>query len=402
MESDRSKRKPLYPWLQRAAFKTSVAYLISLALHTLVLLVLLATVVLEGGGGSGDSMGGKGEPFSLLTGHGRLDYQTDRTQESDTLQEEVAKQIQELEPLPQVASEVVPELSDVGVRLSEVAPRINPLPLASALRNAAPATGGGMALGPGLGSGGGKGGGIGRGFGRGFGDYIGLLHKMGFDVVFLIDATNSMLFAIETVKARIAELSDRIHALVPNSRVGLVVYKDRGDDFVTRWSALTFHADKLRAFIRNVNASGGGDYEEAMTEGLATTIDELEWRKFAHRVIVVVPSSPPHKNTVAQAENLLKSFHEEGGVVHFLDLSETMHREYELELHKALYGREPERISPLPDFYVEMRDQYRRFAELGGGELIALENPDSLAQELLVAAFGPQWKQEVAKSRGAK
>jgi len=83
--------------------------------------------------------------------------------------------------------------------------------------------------------------------------------------------------------------------------------------------------------------------------------------------------------------------------VHFLDLSETMHREYEIQLHRAQYGKEPEKISPLPDFYIETRNLYKHFAELGGGELIPLEDPDSLSEQLLVAAFGPQWRREVTK-----
>jgi hypothetical protein len=399
--SERSKKAGgIYPWLRRDAFRTSVAYLISLAIHGIIFLILFALVVLDGGGGSGTSPGGKGESFSLLTGHGRLDYHTDRTHESDTLQEEVSRQIQALSPLPQVASEVVPELADLGVSLADVTPRINPVPVASSLRNA-PSTGGGMAIGPGTGSGGGLGGGIGRGFGRGFGDFVGLLHKVGFDVVFLLDGTNSMQFAIDTVKAQITALANRIHALVPNSRVGLVVYKDRGEEFVTRWSPLTFHSEKLESFVSTINAGGGGDYEEAMTEGLLTTLDEIEWRKFAHRVIVVVPSSPPHKKSIAQAEELLRDFHAKGGVVHFLDLSETMHREYEIELHKSLYGEAPEKISPLPEFYVETRDLYRRFAKAGGGDVIPLENPDRLAEQLLIAAFGQQWQKEVTKSRAS-
>jgi len=394
------KSRGIYPWLRRDTFKTSISYLISLAIHAVLFFILLALVVLDGGGGPGTSPGGKGEFFSLNTGHGKLDYQTDKTHESDTLQEEVSRQIQELAPLPQVTSEVVPELSDVGVRLADVTPRINPVPVASSLRSV-PSTGGGMALGPGTGSGGGLGGGIGRGFGRGFGDFVGLLQQVGFDVVFLLDGTNSMQFAIDTVKAQITTLANRIHELVPNSRVGLVIYKDRGDEFVTRWSALTFHAEKLRAFVSNISASGGGDYEEALTEGLLTTIDELDWRKFAHRVIVVVPSSPPHKQSIPQAEELIRDFHSKGGVVHFLDLSETMHREYEIELHKSLYGKPPEQISPLPAFYAETRELYRRFAKLGGGEVIPMEDPNRLAEQLLVAAFGPQWQREVTKSRAS-
>jgi len=139
-----------------------------------------------------------------------------------------------------------------------------------------------------------------------------------------------------------------------------------------------------------------------MTEGLATAMDELDWRKYAHRVIVVVPSSPPHKDTIAEAEELLRTFHAQGGLVHFLDLSETMHREYEIGLHKALYGNTPDTITSLPEFYLEMRQLYRHLAEIGGGELIPLENPESLTEELLIAAFGPQWKQEVAKSRASQ
>ncbi len=401
MRDDRRQHPSLYPWLRRDTFRTGVAYLISLAVHALVFLVLLAAVVLDGGGGPGQGYGGRGDVFSLLTGQGRLDYQTDRTRESNSLQEEVARQIEQLEPLPAVASEVVPELSDVGVRLAALTPRINPVPFASSLRNMSPpSTGGGMAIGPGLGSGGGLGGGIGRGFGRGFGDFIGFLHKVGFDVVFLIDGSNSMQFVVDEVKKQIAYLAGQIQKLVPNSRVGLVIYKDKGEEFVTRWSPLTFHYDKLQAFISQIHAGGGGDYEEAVTEGLRTAIDEIEWRKYAQRVIVVVPSSPPHGATIDTAEELVRSFHSDRGVVHVLDLSEPMHREYEIALHRSWYGRDPEKISPLPQFYTDMRQLYRGLAEIGGGELIPIQERQQVTEQLLVAAFGPQWRKEVAKFGG--
>jgi hypothetical protein len=398
MRDRRREGRSIYPWLRRDTFRTGIAYLISLAVHTFVFLVLLAAVVLEGGGGPGQGYGGRGEFFSLLTGHGRLDYQTDRTDEANSLQEEVARQIDELEPLPAVASEVVPELSDVGVRLAALTPRINPVPFASSLRNMPPpSTGGGMAIGPGVGSGGGRGGGIGRGFGRGFGDFVGFLHKVGFDVVFLIDGSNSMQFVVDEAKRQISFLAGKIQKLVPNSRVGLVIYKDRGEEFVTRWSALTFHHDKLQTFISHINAGGGGDYEEAVTEGLRTAIDEIEWRKYAQRVIVLVPSSPPHAATIATAEELLREFHSDRGIVHVLDLSEPMHREYEIALHRSWYGRDPEKISPLPQFYRDMQALYRRLAEIGGGELIPIQEQNQVTEQLLVAAFGPHWEKEVAR-----
>jgi hypothetical protein len=388
----------LYPWLRRDYFKTSVSYLVSLGFHAVLFLFFLATVVLDGGGGPGDSMGGKGEAFSTLVGHGMLDEQTQRTEESKSLQEEIAKAIEQVQPLPEVASEVTPELSDVGVLVTEVAPRINPLPMASALRNMPPpSTGGGMALGPGVGAGGGMGGGIGRGFGRGFGDFVGLLEKTGFDVVFLIDATNSMDFVIGAVKAQLATLVDTIRKLVPNARVGLVLYKDRGEDFLVRKSDLTFHLDKLRSFISNIQASGGGDYEEAVMDGLKAATQQMNWRKYAQRVIVLVPSSPAHSNETRQTEEFVRAFHASGGIVHVLDLAEVMHRNYEIEFNIKRYGAPPDHISPLPQFLKDLQGYYATLAKLGGGELLPLGAGDEITEQLMIAAFGPKWRKEVKK-----
>jgi len=397
----RQKRPPLttlYPWLRRDYFKTSVSYLVSLGVHALLLLFFVATIVLDGGGGAGDSMGGKGELFSTLCGHGMRDKQTDRTDESKSLQEEIAKAVEQVQPLPEVTSEVTPDLSDVGVKLAEVAPRINPLPQASALRNMAPAsTGGGMATGPGIGAGGGLGGGIGRGFGRGFGDFVGLLEKVGFDVVFLMDATDSMDFVIDPVKKELANLVDTIRKLVPNARVGLVLYKDKGEDFLVRKSDLTFHLEKLRSFIGNIQAGGGGDYEEAVMDGLKAATQQMNWRKYAHRVIVLVPSSPAHPNETQQTEEFIRSFHGAGGIVHVLDLADIMHRNYEMEFYTKMYGKPPEKISPLPDFLKQLQQYNSNLAKLGGGELLPLGEGDRITEELMVAAFGPKWRKEVEK-----
>jgi hypothetical protein len=400
MAETRKKRPPLtslYPWLRRDYFKTSVSYLVSIGVHALLLLFFFATVVLDGGGGLGDSMGGKGEAFSMLSGHGELDKQTSRTDESKSLQEEIAKAVEQVQPLPEVASEVTPDLSEVGVKLADVAPKINPLPQASALRNMSASTGGGMALGPGIGAGGGLGGGIGRGFGRGFGDFVGLLEKRGFDVVFVIDATDSMDFVIEAVKRELANLVDTIRKLVPNARVGLVIYKDKGEQFVVRKSNLTFHLDKLRSFISGIQAGGGGDYEEAVMDGLKTATQQMNWRKYAHRVIVLVPSSPAHPQEQAQTEEFVRSFHQNGGLVFVLDLADIMHRNYEIETWTRMYGHPPDQISPLPAFLRDLQAYNANLARLGGGELLPIGQGDRITEQLMIAAFGPKWRKEVQK-----
>ncbi len=199
------------------------------------------------------------------------------------------------------------------------------------------------------------GGGIGRGFGRGFGDFVGLLEKVGFDVVFVIDATDSMDFVIDPVKAQLANLVETIRKLVPNARVGLVLYKDKGDDFLVRKSDLTFHLEKLRSFINNIQAGGGGDYEEAVMDGLKVATQQMNWRKYARRVIVLVPSSPAHPNETQQAAEFVRGFHANGGIVHVLDLSDIMHRNYEIEFNTRMYGKPPDQISPMPQFLKELQ-----------------------------------------------
>jgi hypothetical protein len=399
---DSRKRAPrptsIYPWLRRDAFKTTVSYLISLAVHAAIFFALLATVVLDGGGGPGTAPGGKGEFFSTLVGHGELNRQTERIDDSRSLQEEIARAVERIQPLPEVASEVVPELDVDGVQLATVTPKVNPIGTASSLRNMPPpSTGGGMAVGPGIGMGGGMGGGIGRGFGRGFGDFVGLMQRWGFDVVFVIDATNSMEFAIDTVTSQLRGLVGRIQRIVPNARVGFVAYKDKGDDFTVRMSALSFHADKLQSFINSIRAGGGGDYEEAVYDAMRAAIDDLDWRKYAHRVIVLVPSSPPHKHEIPALEELIREFHAENGTLHVLDLSDLMHRNYEIEYHTHVYGKPPATISPLPGFLVELRTFYRHLAGLAGGEILPLEHERDLVEDLMIAAFGPQWRKEVAR-----
>jgi len=215
--------------------------------------------------------------------------------------------------------------------------------------------------------------------------------------VFVIDATDSMDFVIEPTKRQLANLVETIRKLVPNARVGLVLYKDKGEEFVVRKSDLTFHLDKLRSFISNIQAGGGGDYPEAVMDGIKAATQQINWRKYAHRVIVLVPSSPGHSEDDPQLEEFVRGFHQNGGIVHVLDLADIMHRNYEVEFYTKMYGKPPEQISPLPQFLKDLQAYDTHLAKLGGGEMLPLADGDKITDELMVAAFGPKWRKEVEK-----
>src|SRR5262249_31480919 len=59
---------------------------------------------------------------------------------------------------------------------------------------------------------------------------------VGVDLVFLLDATGSMGDEIDKIKGSVGDIAQRIEQLPGSSapRFGLVAFRDRGDDFVTR------------------------------------------------------------------------------------------------------------------------------------------------------------------------
>jgi len=263
----------------------------------------------------------------------------------------------------------------------------------------------------GLGLGGG-GGGAGWSLGSAFGKYVGGLRKVGVDVAVVVDSTGSMQTVIDDLKERLDDMVATLQRLVPTARIGAVAYRDRDDDnvataprqsesFVVRWSDLTFNPKKVQTFLNGIVAEGGGDWEEAVKDGVECAMRQLKWRQDAKKVIVVVGSSPPHDKDIPALKKLIEEWHARGGIVSTIDVSLRLHEEHERMLSRSLYGEEPKEISPLPDFYQAVRDTFGDMAKQGGGEMISLGQESGLVRHVLALTFGPQWQKDIARvSRG--
>jgi hypothetical protein len=116
------------------------------------------------------------------------------------------------------------------------------------------------------------------------------------DVLFLLDATGSMGDEISQIQQTIASIAARIDQLEPRPelRFGLVAYRDRGDDFVTRQYDFSPDLATFQQLLRSVRADGGGDEPEALNAGLHAAIEGVSWGQDAVRLVFLVADAPPH------------------------------------------------------------------------------------------------------------
>ncbi len=115
------------------------------------------------------------------------------------------------------------------------------------------------------------------------------------DIVFVIDATGSMGDELEYLKKDVNAIVEEV-ALVYNGisiHTGAVLYRDVGDSYVTR--TIDFEANVLdfQDALSSESAGGGGDYPEAMDEGLAAA-NAMQWRSNATKVIFLLADAPTH------------------------------------------------------------------------------------------------------------
>jgi hypothetical protein len=254
---------------------------------------------------------------------------------------------------------------------------------------------------------GGGGGGMGVSLGTSFGKYVGSLRKVGLDVAIVVDSTGSMQNVIDAMKNRLDDLAVTMQRLVPTARVGAVAFRDRDDgkvataprkseDFLVKWSDLTFNVKKVQAFLNGIVAEGGGTGRSG--EGAGDRGRQLKWRADAKKVIILVGSSPPHQQDVPAIRKLLDDWRGRGGVVSTIDVSLLLHEEHERKLHRWLHGDELKDVSPLPDFYKDVTASFQEMAREGGGEMIAVGTQNNaIVRHLLVLTFGPKWERDVAR-----
>tara|TARA_B100000686_G_scaffold99993_1_gene107240 strand:+ start:3902 stop:5083 length:1182 start_codon:yes stop_codon:yes gene_type:complete len=123
------------------------------------------------------------------------------------------------------------------------------------------------------------------------------VEKPQIEVCFVLDTTGSMGGLIAGAKEKIWSMANEMISAkpTPDIRIGLVAYRDRTDEYVTKIHELSADIDDIYAKLMAFKAAGGGDTPESVNQALNEAVTKLDWSKSKKvlKVIFLVGDAPP-------------------------------------------------------------------------------------------------------------
>lgn len=118
------------------------------------------------------------------------------------------------------------------------------------------------------------------------------------EVCFVLDTTGSMSGLIEGAKQKIWSIANEMVSAkpTPEIKIGLVAYRDRGDEYVVKQFDLTNDIDAVYAQLQSFSAAGGGDTPESVNEALDAAVNRMSWStdRSVLKIVFLVGDAPPH------------------------------------------------------------------------------------------------------------
>jgi hypothetical protein len=116
------------------------------------------------------------------------------------------------------------------------------------------------------------------------------------DMVLSFDTTGSMYPCLAEVRRRVDATVTRLFKEVPNLRVGIIAHGDYCDSriYVTKHLQLTNDPNAVSYFVKNVEATYGGDAPECYELVLQEARTKMQWTENSKRVLVMIGDEVPH------------------------------------------------------------------------------------------------------------
>lgn len=116
------------------------------------------------------------------------------------------------------------------------------------------------------------------------------------EIAFSFDTTGSMSSCLEQVRGRLSDMMQRLQADIPGIRISVFAHGDYIDarKYVTKWIDFGATLPELCDFVKNVESTGGGDFEECYELVLHQVGKELSWTPGSQRSLVMIGDATPH------------------------------------------------------------------------------------------------------------
>lgn len=113
------------------------------------------------------------------------------------------------------------------------------------------------------------------------------------DLVLCLDTTASMKDDIDSVRRMLIPMLKEIISGFSSFRIGMVLYKDYFDDYVTRKDKFTSDFGAFQKALNAIRVSGGRDIPEAVNEALHEAAVSYDWAA-DERLVILIGDAPPH------------------------------------------------------------------------------------------------------------
>lgn len=122
------------------------------------------------------------------------------------------------------------------------------------------------------------------------------IKRVPLDILFIFDTTGSMGEEIARLKKTLEIINLNIASLPakPEVRFGMVLYRDRGDDYVTKIVPLTSDLAKFQKELNRVEAGGGGDGPEDLQSALDDAVHKIQWNRDGVRLGFIITDAESH------------------------------------------------------------------------------------------------------------
>jgi len=154
------------------------------------------------------------------------------------------------------------------------------------------------------------------------------------DVGLALDTTASMGRPLAWVKRDVVKMMRAFEMISREPRIGVTLYRDQGDEYLTRNIPLTGNARSLAKALRPHQPKGGGDVPEAAYEALRAMIEKQKWSpsKTAKKVVLLISDAPPQQNTLDKIEQFVKEAVDDGFLIHGIKVRTSKYVERRLNL----------------------------------------------------------------------